>query len=54
MIRRRRAGWGRQHDDRALRIAVAIGLAAGIPVGLLTVNLGWVAGRLVDLRALLP
>lgn len=50
----RRPGWDRYHNDRALRLAMLAGAIAGVPLGLLTANLGWLAGRLVDLRALLP
>jgi hypothetical protein len=51
--RRRRPGWGSQHDDRSLRLAMVTGAILGIPLGLLTANLGWIAGRLVDLSQVL-
>lgn len=43
----------RRRADRPLLLAMAIGGLAGIPLALLTLNLGWVAGRIVDLTTLL-
>jgi len=53
VIRRRRPGWGPQHDDRALRLALLAGAILGIPVGLVSANIGWIAGRIVDLSQVL-
>jgi hypothetical protein len=49
--RRRRRGWG--NSDRDLNLAILAGSALGIVLGLVTANVGWIAGRLVDLSQVL-
>lgn len=40
-------------NDRAMVLAMFLGSAIGVPLALVTLNLGWLAGRLVDLHRVL-